>query len=190
MSQNLQQHLERIQRLALAASKEATLAIRVPAANRLRATVINRIVNEGKASDGSKIGNYSTRPAYYNRDAFVRKGSFRPVGKTGKTVFANGKAHRSMYLPNGYLQLRSIQGRRTDTVNLQYSGDMVLDYQQQVTDTSILIGFTKKLQSDKRKGNEKRFGKPIFKPTTGEISAYNKECAQGYEALSLKILGE
>ena len=185
---DIKQYITRVSALAQAASKETTLAIRVPAANKMRATIINRIANEGRATDGSKIGAYSRKPGYYTQKQFVRRGAFQAVGKSGKATFADGRPHRSMYLQGGYGQLRDIQGRRTDVMNLQYSGDMLLDFQQQATDTAILIGFTKKKESDKRKGNEQRAGKKIFQASQTELAAYHKECAQGYAELSAKTL--
>lgn len=178
---NLQQHGERLKQLAAKTSAQATLSIRVPAANRLRGSVINRIANDGKASDGSKIGSYSTKPAYFSRNQFAKKGAFKPQGKIRTGT-------KTMYIPTGYSGFRAIQGRKTDTVNLQLSGDLLLDYQQEERGAEILIGFTNKLQSDKRRGNEKRFGKNIFRATQQEVAAYNKECAEGYNKIIVNTL--
>lgn len=178
---NMQEYINKLRELAVATTAQATLAIRVPAANRMRANVINRISNDGKATDGSKIGSYSTKPAYFSKAQFVRKGSFKPQGKVRKGT-------KTMYIPTGYHGLRQIQGRRTDMKNLQYSGDMLLDFRQETQGSDILIGFIKKKESDKRKGNEKRAGKKILTPSQQEINEYNKECAEGYKELITSVL--
>lgn len=185
---NLAEHLLRMRELAEKAAGEATMQIRVPAANALRGNIINRIQNQGVGSDGGKIGSYSRKPAYYSKRQFVKKGAFKPAGKSGADKFKNGLPHKSMYVPGGYGQLRDIQGRQSGYVDGTYSGDMMLDYQQQVTTKETLLGFTKEKESVKRKAFEQRF-KPVFRATTQEVQDYNKECAAGYAGLTLKILG-
>lgn len=183
----LEQYRDKIRNIVQQSSAQATSVIRVPAANKLRAAIINRIANEGKATNGSLIGTYSTKPSYYTKKQFVKGGAFKPQGKTGKSAFDNGKPHKSMFLPQGYTELRNIQGRRTDIMNWEYSGDLMLDFKQQETQTAILIGFTRIDQSKKRKGLEARF-KPAFSPSKEEINDYNKECAAGYAKLISQTL--
>lgn len=180
---NLQEYTNNLKQLAGDASAKLALNIRVPAANMMLATIKNRIIREGKASDNSEIGRLSTKPAYFSRKAFVVKGAFKPQGKNGAR-----KGAKSMYLPEGYAQFKGIQGRERSKANMQLSGSMMLDYQQAIQGATILQGFTNKKESDKRKGNEARFNKRIFPATEQEIQAYNKECAEGYAELTVKIL--
>lgn len=220
---NLAEHLLKMRELAEKAAGEAALQIRVPAANALRGSILNRISVGGKASDGRSIGQYSTKAAYYTKKKFVKKGAFKPTGKkesaeyatiniktkkanlpkrntaivSGKKIFIKTQTgfhyeeRQAMYLPGGYKELRSIQGFTIGQVNLSYSGDLLLDYQQTVSAKETLIGFTKEKQSLIRQGLEGKgkFNKNIFKATTEEIENYNKECAAGYAGLTLKILG-
>lgn len=44
-------------------------------------SMIRRIQKEGKSSTGASIGNYSTKPGYFAKSAFVNTGAFEPVGK-------------------------------------------------------------------------------------------------------------
>lgn len=180
---DLQQHLEQLKTLVGDKAKELTLAVRVPAANKLLADTKNRITNEGKASDGSKIGSYSTRPAYYSKNQFVKKGAFKPQGKAGRN-----KNAKSMYLQQGYKQFKEVQGRQSQFINSELSGDTMLAYQSQVQgNADILQGLTTQKAAKIRQGNEKRF-KPYFKSTKEEIDAYNKECAEGYAKITIETL--
>lgn len=184
----LQENLDRIKDLAGTKSGELAMAIRLPAANRLLAARKNAIVREGKASDGTNIGRYSQKPGYYGKGVFVKKGAFRARGKNGGTKFRNGKPHKTMFLPEGYYQFRGIQGRENAFVNLELSGSMLLDYQQQAKGTDILQGFTNEKESLKRLGHEDHYNKPIFRSSKNELEVYNKECAIGFIEVTKKIL--
>lgn len=177
-----QEHLNRIKELAARVSKEEALRIRVPAANRLLANTKNRIINEGRASDGSRIGNYSTKPAYYSRKQFVRKGSFKGIGKNG------GKPRKTMYIATGYSGFRQVQGLQTQFVNMELSGDLMLSYVS-VPDNNANIkqGLNTELSAKKREGLEKRF-KPFLRSTKDEIADFNKECAVEFAKLTVETL--
>lgn len=89
-----------------------------------------RIFEDGKKSDGSLIGQYSTTPMYANPDFQPSKsGITPPTGKTGKSVFAStGLPHKTTYLAGGYKELRQRLGRKVDHVNLRYTNDLFLDW--------------------------------------------------------------
>lgn len=184
----MQQHIEMLQNLPSKASQLAIEAIVLPAANKLIARELQRIVNEGKNSDGSKRSGYSTKPIYASQKQFVAKGAFKPQGKVGKTK-KNGQPNKSMYLPGGYDQFRSIQGRRTDIKNYELSGDLVKDFdlQSQPEQGRVLIGFRSEKQSLKRKGLEKRNG-AAFPPSQEEIQEYKDEVTQESRELQIKIM--
>jgi hypothetical protein len=179
---DIKEHLARIKELAAKVSKSEALKIRVPAANLLLANTKNRIANEGRNSNVGKIGNYSTKPAYYSRKQFVKKGAFKGVGKNG------GKPRKTMYIATGYKGLRAAQGLKTDTINAEYSGDLMLSYVS-VPDgnANIKQGLNTELSARKRAGLEKRFG-PLLKSTKEEIAEFNKECALGFAELTIKTL--
>lgn len=163
-------------------SSEEALRIRVPAANMLLATTKNRIVQQGKATDGSRIGSYSTRPAYFSKKQFVKKGAFKGVGKNG------GKPRKTMYIANGYTGFRQAQGLQTAFVNAELSGDLMLSYVSVPKDNgNITQGLNTQKSALKRAGLEKRF-KPFLASTKDEIAEFNKECALGFAELTIKTL--
>jgi hypothetical protein len=159
----------------------------IPAANELLAVIKNRIVQQGKNSSGASIGVYDTTPAYYGPEAFIKKTSFTPQGKTGEKVFKNGKPHKTEYIPSGYKGLREKQGRRTDIMNESYSGATMLAYQMQQTDNAAILGFTNTEASKIRKGQEKKRGK-IFYATKQEIDDYNQSVAEESERITRELL--
>lgn len=178
---DIKEHLNRIKELAARVSKEEALRIRVPAANKLLAATKNRIIQEGRASDGSKIGSYSTKPAYYSRKQFVRKGSFKGIGKTGKK-------RKSMYIADGYRGFRAAQGLETKFVNMELSGDLMLSYVSDAdSNANITQGLKTENSAQKRRGLEKRF-KPFLKSTKEEIETFNKECALEFAKLTVNVL--
>lgn len=186
MSITLEQYQNKLSQLAKEGSEKAIESIVVPAANELLANIKNRIIKDGQKSDGSKIGNYSVKPIYVEREAFIQKSKFKPKGKTGKTTFDNGRPHKSMYLQQGYKELRSIQGRPVDKINEFYSGSTMASYQMEVQSNQVLLGITNEKSAKIRAGQEKRFGK-IFSATRQEIEDYNKEVVKGNKDLVSRI---
>lgn len=182
----LEEYTDRLSLLANEYAEKAADEIFVPAANELLATVKQRI-NDGENSAGSTIGTYSTTPAYYGQESFVRKSSFSAQGKTGEKVFKNGKPHKTEYFPSGYSGLRSKQGRRTDRMNMNYSGSTLLSYQMQVRDKDILLGMVNKEASEIRLGQEKKRGK-IFYATQQEMDSYNRNVIEGVRVVTDRIM--
>lgn len=172
---------QHIDRLKILKSPELINSVRVPAANVLLGTTKNRIIRTGEATDGSQIGQYSRKPAYFPKSAFVKQGAFKSQGKVRKGT-------KTMYLPEGYHQFRAIQGREVGFVNVDLSGSMMLDYQLGRVGNDIVMGFTNRKESEKRKGNEARFGKSIFKSSRPELVAYNNECLIGINKLTISVL--
>lgn len=201
MAIDLAQYQIRLNEILKTSSQEIIDRAIVPAANNLLADIKNRIGLDGKDSDNNKLSGYSNKPAYFQKDDFVRKSSFRAVGQNGfkgerivlsKKVKVKGqrkleriykvekRAPKSMFIDDGYKGLRDIQGMDTTVKNLIYSGDMMLSYVMGKSDGEILLGFNNKEQSEKRKANEKREGKEIFKATDQEIKTYNEEFKKSY----------
>lgn len=89
------------------------------------------------------------------------------------TVKTNYKPRKSMYLKDGYKQLRSIQGLRTDIMNFKYRGDLLASYRSERQGLTIVQGFTDVKNSGKRQGLEKKFGR-VFAATQQEINIYTQ----------------
>lgn len=177
---DLQQYSQKLGQYADILSKGVVQSIIVPAANELLATTKNRIIKQGKATDNSSIGNYSNKAAYFSQKTFVNKGAFKPQGKVRSGT-------KSMYLPQGYAQFRSIQGRETGFINLNLSGDSMNRYQLSAQDKAVIFGMTTKKASDIRKGQEKKRGKNIYASTKQELDAYNKNVAGELAELATQI---
>lgn len=94
---------------------------------------------------------------------------------------------QTMYLPTGYKQLRDIQGRPTDTINENYTGDTMLSFQLQAVQNGVVIGMVNERAAKIRKGQEKRFGK-IFSPTKEELENYAKRVGENLSEIQRKIL--
>lgn len=155
----------------------------IPAANVMLASIINRNVRDGKNTDGSKRPGYSTRPGYYSPKQFVKKSAFKPQGKNGSK-----KGAKTMYLPAGYKQLREIQGRKTEVVNAEYTGDTMLAFTLgKENETTAVIGFNREKASRVRKSLEKRYGS-MFKPSQQEVANYKKEVTEQSKQLQRNII--
>lgn len=148
------------------------------------ADIKTRIHENGIASDGSKIGSYSTKPMYVGKKSNVGKDFGRPIGKTGKSKFKGGKKkgedHTSRYFEGGYNQYKSAIGRNTiGSVNLSLSGQLNNQLTIKPTENGYGIGWlgdTKKSGKkslpmiDLAKALEKKYGKRIWGLTEEETT--------------------
>lgn len=153
------------------------LAVEGPALEML-AMIKNRVRNEGRGTNGQDLRRYSTKPIYVTPDKFVKggfraqgKNNFagntigdrlvptarlksngikkNPVAYSRYTlVKPNLQQRKSMYLADGYMQLRDIQGLRTDITNMSYSGQMLKDYKTERDGDTVVLGMTTKRSSD------------------------------------------
>lgn len=169
------EYYSKLQELVTASSKQLAQQAVVPAAQELLAETKNRIQSDGKKSDGSSIGQYSTKTAYYGREAFDKKSSFKPP--TGK---------KTMKLEQGYKQLRQIQGKPTTDINETYTGSTLAAFQNQITEDAVLQGFTTELSSKIRKGQEAKRGN-IFNPTDTELTDYKKNVINNTKEITEQI---
>lgn len=180
-----QEYLERLKKLRDQSVEKMVDQVIFPNGNELLANIKNRIVRDKKNSSGGSIGQYSIKPMYATVNQFDKKGAFKPVGKRGKT-------RKSMYLPSGYKQLREIQGKPTDAVNLNYTGSTVLSYQSQLKGKEVLLGLTNEESAKIRQGLEngtrgrKGYGK-VFYATQQEMAEYKKNVAEDTKEIILKI---
>lgn len=112
--------------------------------------VADRVFTQGKATDGSDIGSYSTKPIYISK-----KNSPRSAGIVKK---------KTLFFPGGYKEFKGAIGRGED-VNLKVFGRLQSDYLTPLKkDTLKGLSFELKeaVNAEKKEGNEKRFGKDIF----------------------------
>lgn len=119
--------------------------------------VSKRVFTEGKATDGSLIGQYSTKPIYISK-----KNSPRNAGEDkGKTLF----------FPGGYREFKEKIGRG-EKVNLKLFGRLQTDY---LTPKKVDIpnGVRYELKEtaniEKKAYAESHFGKDIFGLTESEL---------------------
>jgi hypothetical protein len=118
-----------------------------------------RVFVKGEDSGNVKIGNYSTSPITVGKGAFFKKSAFQPKAK-----------HKTVTLPDGYKELRDIQGMRTDTVTLKYSGALRKSLDISVTSPNrAVIGFTSIESEVVANAQERRYGRPIFTPNPDEL---------------------
>jgi arylsulfatase A-like enzyme len=122
--------------------------------------VKTRIHEEGKAADGSDIGQYdTTHPLYVNPKNSPK--SFPTKGKTGKTRFKNGRQHATGYF-DSYKSFRDEIGRPTDRVNLSLSGQMNNQFVVIATDKGYGLGWNNEEMPERAEGLAKKYGKEIW----------------------------
>lgn len=160
---------------------QVALDIIIPAGLAMVGNILNRNIREGKNTDGTPRTGYSTRPMYASRKQFIKGGAFKPIGKNG------GKPRKTMYLPEGYKQLRDIQGRDTSKKNYEYRGDTLNAFGLEQVEDGAVIGFRTEKAAIIRKSLENRFG-TAFSPSSEEIQAYMEEVIKATEKLQVKIL--
>lgn len=133
--------------------------INVQVMQELEAEWKNRIFNNGLDSNGVKIGDYSTNPSYFTKDAFIRVGAFKSRGKNSTNItFKNGNKRKSMYINTGYSGLRDIQGRQTEFVNLKYSGSMERAFRVYKFGNEVVFGNASEREHIKFTGLEDKYG--------------------------------
>jgi hypothetical protein len=189
-------------------SGDLTKVTIVPAATNLLSSIIARI-ESGKKSDGSEIGQYSTKPLYANKEQFIRPSAFSARGKRGligdrlvsthvfrqsqqlklgykflaildkptkkykhyTIVKPNYQVRKTMYLPQGYKELRDIQRLQTQYIDFKYSGALLRSYVMAQQGQVVLLGLNSEEQALKRERLEARFGH-TFKATDEERTDY------------------
>lgn len=130
--------------------------VMIGAVNSVLASQKKRIFEQGKASDESKIGNYGTKPISISKS--------RQARQTGKTRF-----------PGGYLEYKSLTGKEASFVNLQDTGQMMMDLGTSIVGIGEYgIGFSNSFNGDKSEWNEKKYKKEIFATTEKEDDLFIK----------------
>lgn len=113
-----------------------------------------RIFQQGKASDESKIGTYSTTPISISKKQQAKN--------TGKT-----------YFKGGYREYKSILGKGSNFVNLRNTDQTMMDLGTTVVSKNQYgIGFNNDFNADKAEWAEENYNKPIFATTTKEDDVF------------------
>lgn len=126
----------------------------IAAVNSVLAAQKKRIFQDGKASNESKIGTYSTTPISISKKSQAKQ--------TGKT-----------YFKGGYRQYKSILGKGSSFVNLRNTDQMQMDLSTQVVgNNEFSIGFNNEFNADKAEWNEEKYKKKIFDTTIKEDNLF------------------
>ena len=148
----------RLQEIADNLDSQAVDVAVVQSMGELQANFLQRVFVEGLNSNNSELGNYSEKPNYFTKEQFVRKSAFKPKGKNGDTAFkVVTRPRKSMYLPQGYKELRQVQARPTDKVNLDYSGSLKNAYRVFKFGSSVVFGQNDTMEHKKIEGLTDKF---------------------------------
>ena len=183
MLENLVLRLQLLQ--TVVNNPETAKRISAAAAFRVIADLKRRIFNNGLATDGSTIGQYSTTPFYQNPNNLVGvpKSAVKPQGKNGLATFKNGNQKKTRYLASGYKELRDLTGRQSEYVDLSFSGSMAQNIQVGFSGELAVVRFTDAAEAEKMAQNEEHFGKEIIQPSQDEIE--NGEKAARFELFAI-----
>lgn len=214
----LTEYTRKLQELAQEGAKKAIERVIVPAATELLADIKNRIIREGKGTDGNKIGNYSTKPIYATKEQFIQKGKFKGVGKDGfigkrlvsekkykivKRTLKSGKIEQRLVSENRY----RVETKKPKTMFLEYGYKELRDIQGRETSFinmeysgSLLLSYSLQANnnevligfiSEKSKLIRKANEKrfgAIFSATQEEKERYNKTVAENSLEITTSIL--
>lgn len=128
----------------------------IAAVNSVLAAQKKRIFGQGKASDNSQIGRYSTKATSISKKQQAKQ--------TGKT-----------YFKGGYREYKSLIGKGSSFVNLRNTDQMQMDLGTQVIgNNEFAIGFTNDFNADKMEWMEAKYGKNISDTTNKEDDLFAK----------------
>jgi len=176
------------------------------AATSAHTLMVKRIFVDGQTANGGGIGSYSTEPIYikafedpignfgkkkkpYGIEPRNKKGLYPKTGKNGETGFKTTDRARITSYFEGWKGFREVQGLKTGKVNLNYTGDLFMDFANAtnpnitgsetftplyVSINEYVAAFRNDLNTKKASGNEQHFGVIIFKLTQAEKAAFYK----------------
>jgi len=153
---------------------------------------VSRIFNEGKASDKTPIGQYSTKPMLVGAKSFMNKtkanaffSSEKAKNKKNKenkenkgdsgwrTIKTEQGFERLKLIEGGYKEFRALNGLQTSEVDLTFRGDLFRSVKLDVK--RFAIGFNSILQKAKADYLEKHFKKVIFEVPNSDVEEMHKE---------------
>ena len=133
----------------------------------LETDIKERIFEEHLDVNGTKLGQYSTTPILIGAKSFINKGNANTFFNAQKKKKGESKwrtiGDKHLYiLEGGYKELRAIQGRPTNEINLQYTGELLLNGMQVViSPDNYQIRFKNELSKNKGRGFERKRGKKV-----------------------------
>ena len=121
------------------------------------------------ANNEPLVNNYSTKPFYLS--PYSSPKGIKPVGKTGRTTFKTGKAHKTQYLSGGYKQFKTIIGRPF----FEVFGQLKQDFTNSLTlrGESYTTGVKTDLSEQKYRNLIKKYGRKSFMLTKDEKTNYS-----------------
>ena len=147
---------------------------------------VSRIFNEGKASDKTPIGQYSTKQMLVGAKSFMNKtkanaffSSEKAKNKKNKgdsgwrTIKTEQGFERLKLIDGGYKEFRALNGLQTSEVDLTFRGDLFRSVKLDVK--RFAIGFNSILQKAKADYLEKHFKKVIFEVPNSDVEEMHKE---------------
>jgi hypothetical protein len=95
----------------------------------------------------------------------------------GSGRFQNGNPRQSMFLAQGYKELKAIQGYESSFVNLQYSKDLRNDIStgMQIKGDKVISKVKRGINADKAEWLSDKYGEKTFKHTEEEKNFFNTE---------------
>ena len=160
---------EYMRKVAVGLDEKMPSLIAVEALAEFEAAWKERIFDRGETTNGDKIGDYSTTPAYFGKEKFIRKSAFKAQGqkgykgekitynkKTGSATISKSNP-KTMYLSKGYTEFRDIQGRETKHVNLKFSGSEERAFRTYKFGNEALFGNADSFEHGKIQGQEDKY---------------------------------
>lgn len=152
------------------------------------ATLDERIFDDGKAVDGSKIGKYSTRQLLIPPSKFIRKGDIK---KVKPLIIKKTQPKKGWVLvKGGYSQFRKISGLQNNFVDLQLTGDLKRSLRLQPRRKAVDVVIRGKFNIKKVDDNEDRFNKKIFGLSKSERFEIEKRARKRVREFIIKSLNE
>lgn len=182
----VEQYIAALQQLPAKTQEMMAESIVVPSGNLMLGLIKNRILLKGEKTDGGDIGHYGTKAAYYSRKQFVKQGAFKGTGKPMEGKKKGKKGNKTMYLKDGYYQLRDIQGMPNDKVRVNYTGETMLSFQLTSDGSQVLIGFTTERSSNIRGWMEKKYG-TIYSPSVSETERYREQIITRIKTITQRL---
>ncbi|WP_312208277.1 hypothetical protein [Empedobacter sp.] len=167
----IQDYINRIQYLKDSLPEQLNENVYPEIAESITTSYRNRIFTKGLDSNENEIGEYSTKTINVTEQQFIKKSAFVPTSKKGK----------SMTLKNGYKELKQVQGLKSDSVNLLYSGELKNSIKYKNLKNGFIIGFNSTENAEKSEKLENKYGKIIF-----QFSNEEKQIIQKQVALALR----
>lgn len=111
----------------------------------IKADSMERIFSKGRNSKGGIIGTYSTDDTLAGASSFATKKGFDRIAgtkaKRRQLDWRKVKGHNLFIVEGGYKKIRELSGRPTNTVNLDFTGQLKANYGFQVKGNAVEIGF-------------------------------------------------